>query len=136
MLPNDNFIVLRSEGGVIDFVGKQGCTWGPFLIALSMNGVPLDLTGYKIRGQMRKKINAPNAETGLVFAIEDPLTGVISISMKDEDSAALTCRDTYLDSQSTYYWDMEIFTEDPDPIEVYRYLSGKIYVSAEVTRDA
>jgi hypothetical protein len=132
MLLNNNLKVLRAVDGVIDLAGKQGTTWGPLTIALIIGGSPADLTGYSVRGQMRKQYNSARAETGLIFAITDPTGGVVSMSMSDVDSAAISCGATAKDSASAYVWDMEIYKDSPK--EVSRFFGGRIFIDPEVTR--
>lgn len=132
MLTNNNLTVLRVADGVIDLKGKQGTTWGPLTIVINIDGAPADLTGYSVRGQMRKKITSTTPETGLTFAISDPTAGQISMSMSAVDTAALPCGATSSDPASIYVWDMEIYKDDP--AEVSRFFGGHIYVDPEVTR--
>lgn len=132
MLVNNNLTVINAVNGVINLLGKQGTTWGPLLISVKLNGAPVNLTGYLVRGQMRKKVSALNPEPGLTFALADAANGVVSMSMSAENTAKLACGDSAKDAASSYVWDMEIYKDNPN--EVSRFFRGTIRVEAEVTR--
>jgi len=132
MLINNNLSVLRERDGMFDLIGKQGTTWGPLYIALTIDGVAVDLAGYSVRGQMRKKMSSAMPEAGLLFTIEDEPGGIIAMSMAAEDNAKLSCGPTVKDAASIYVWDMEIYKDSPP--EVSRPLGGKIYIDPEVSR--
>jgi hypothetical protein len=138
MLKNNNFMVVRVQGEEVDFIGKQGTTWGPILIVIKADGVPVDLTGHKVRGQMRKNLKSTEAAPGLSFAITSAVAGQVSMSNDAASTAALSCGTKHTDPESLYYWDMEIYKDavpdPPAPEEVSRFIKGKIYIDAEVTK--
>lgn len=136
---NDNLRILTASGGNIELVGKQGTTWGPLLIYLKSDSLPLDLTGYSVRGQIRKSIAAIDTIDGLSLTITNESGGELSISMTAEDSALIPAGPSWNHADSIYVWDVEIYkvlVDDPLEEEVYRFFGGKLYIDPEVTRSA
>lgn len=88
------------------------------------DGSPMDLTGYVVRGQLRRSIIA-EAKIDLTVAIDnDPTTGIITISLEDEVTAAMKPYGYYL-------FDIEIESSGG---EVTRVLKGKVITDPEITR--
>lgn len=134
---NENLRILTASGSNVELVGKQGTTWGPLVISLKSNSLPIDLTGYLARGQIRKTMSSENTIDGFVIDITNEAGGELSLSMTAEDSALIECGPTWNHANSIYVWDVEIYkvlTEDPLTEEVSRFFGGKLYIDPEVTR--
>lgn len=96
-------------------------------------GLPLNLTGCAVRGQVRRKALAPDPEVAS-FAITiapDPTEGWYEAELTDEVTVALSCGDTIADPASLYEYDIEL--EDASG-RVLCLLYGPLRVRPEVTR--
>ena len=109
--------------GEYDLLIEQGATFRRQL-TLKAAGVPVDLTGYTVRAQIRAKATSPDVlhdlTPGLVVT---PLLGQVILYISDEDTALFTWK--------TGAWDLEI--EEPGG-DVIRVLKGKVTNDFEVTR--
>lgn len=99
---------------------------------LQQDGTPVDLTGYQVRGQIRRKALAADVVATFATALApDPTEGWYQFSLTDEQTQAIPCGDKITDQDSLYEWDMEI--EDPDG-EVRCTFWGQVRVKAGTTR--
>lgn len=104
-----------------------GATWNLTVIYKDSAGVPVDLTAYLARMQVRKRSRAPGAP--LVSLTEssgiaiDPLNGRLDLSIDAPTTRLLP--------EGEWAYDIEI--EAPGGI-ITRLLYGKAVVRAEVTR--
>jgi hypothetical protein len=99
---------------------------------LKEDQTPVDLTGYQVRGQIRR--TALDAEVVAEFQCElaaDPTQGFYQFSLTDEQTAAIPCGPKISDAASLYEWDIEL--EDPAG-NVRCTFSGFVRVKAGVTR--
>lgn len=109
--------------GTYNLVIDQGADFS-FEFALSENGVPKDLTGYSLRGQVRKKHSSNNPSATFTCNITDVVGGVCNVSMDNTTTAALT--------PGHEYYDIELFTAGDSYVQ--RLLQGRIEIRAEVTK--
>lgn len=91
--------------------------------------VPVDLTGYKARMQVRRSVNDSTVLDSLTtensrLAIYAPTEGRISINIAADISSAY--------SFTSGVYDLELIA--PDDITVYRILEGCFSANPEVTR--
>lgn len=95
-----------------------------------------DLTGFSVRGQVRKSYSSSNAAATFTTSI-GPITTLDGRDQngKNAISFALSSTQTALLIEHDYVYDIELFSVDSNDTEtVYRILEGKIYVNPEVTR--
>ena len=109
--------------GTYNLVIDQG---GDFSVQITMTetSVPVDLTGYLGRADIRSKITATSVVESFTIIITDPVNGVVSMALGNAESAALPA--------GIYYYNLEIYTAG-DAI-VLPLLRGKITIRPEVTR--
>jgi molybdopterin-binding protein len=111
--------------GEYDFYIEQGATLFREIAWLDGTGVPVDLTGFTARMQIRPSINSDEiiheltTENGEITII--PLTGVIRIEVSPVVTSSLTQRGVY---------DLELV----NGTDVFRLLQGHVRISKEVTR--
>jgi len=96
--------------------------------------IPVDLTGYQARGQIRK------TALGLTVAAEfqtriapDPTEGWYEFWLSDEQTQAIPCGPTPRDPASQYEYDIEL--EEPAG-NVRGTFFGQVVIAAGVTRPA
>lgn len=126
-------------GGKQDFDIRRGITFGPFQHQLTVldsstvppTSVPLDLTGYEFRGQIRRSERSSSVIAEFSFDNYDPANGEYEFWLSDEQTSALPAGSTMGAAQSNYVYDIEMESPDGD---VTSLLYGKIRVQAEVTR--
>lgn len=110
---------------------NQGATKNIPITWKDKNGVPIDLTGYVIRSQIRPAISSStiflemNSATPAAGVSFGPLnaTGVINITLSANLTASL--------SFNTAYYDLEAVSSGG---QVTRVLEGLVVLSPEVTR--
>ncbi len=85
--------------GTLDLTIYKGITFGRTLTCLDADGVAVDLTGYTAQADVRQKPTSPHVSFDLNAAIAvDPTTGVITLSLTDTETDALTA--------GFYGWDL------------------------------
>jgi hypothetical protein len=111
--------------GKYNMVCPQGSTF-TLDLTYSVNDLPVDLTGYDARMQVREKHSSTafvlniETNTGHIFLNETP--GSIRINIPFEMTAVLVAKE--------YVYDLELYT----PSNVSRIIEGKFIVTPEVTR--
>ena len=111
--------------GVLDITVIQGATFNP-IFTYSINGLPVNLTGYTARMQIRPSVDSDTilatltTENGGILIT--PLAGQIQLLMSATRTAAL--------SFVVGVYDLEIITG----VSVDRLLQGQVILSKEVTR--
>ena len=126
--------------GKYSFVIEQGATFSVELQYSDVNGVPIDLTGYRGRMQLRPTVSSPtyyltlssslNSDgTGLNFSGSNgttpPTSGSIGIYIS-------SCTSSMLDFEQAYY-DLELYSGSLCPFTI-RLIEGQVKLSKEVTR--
>ena len=111
--------------GVLDITVIQGATFNP-IFTYSINGLPVNLTGYTARMQIRPSVDSDTilatltTENGGILIT--PLAGQIQLLMSATQTSAL--------SFVVGVYDLEIITG----VSVDRLLQGQVILSKEVTR--
>lgn len=127
-----NVLFTVNSDGSVDITGKQGSTWKFILEVKQDNGAVMDLTGYAVRGQIRKAYTSADITKTFTCTILTPASGgKIQYDLSATNTAAITCGKTPKESASSYVYDSEIESAGGD---VTRILEGKLFVDAEVTR--
>lgn len=110
--------------GKYNMVCAKGATFTKRL-TWSIDGIPVDLTGYTAHMQARDKYSSPTA----IFTLS---TSDGSIVLDDEGNIDLTIdadvTETFVPKDYVYDLELEVGTE------VYRIIEGKFIVTPEVTR--
>ena len=111
-----------------NFAIEQGTTTVKPFVWKSSDGMPVDLSGYTARMQVRRSVSAPEvlleASTSNDRIQLDPLAGRYTLVLPADVTAAI--------NWTRGRYDIEL--ESPDGA-VTRLLQGEITVSKEVTRD-
>lgn len=102
---------------------RQGATFQQTFVFKQMDGVPVDLTGYGIRSQIRKTPSSTTKVIDISASIPAPLEGKIELSLTDTQTTALPA--------GVYVYDVELYVIGGN---VERVLEGAITVTPEVTR--
>lgn len=116
------------SAGIYNFDIEQGIPFARIMNIKDAAGVALNLTGYSARMHIRPYVSSTeiliSATTANNKLILTPLTGVLTLSLSEEDTKLLTY------SKSVY--DIELLDTAGAPV---RLLQGSITVSREVTRE-
>lgn len=121
-----------SFGTRLDLLIKQGATFALPFQAVDAEGLPINLTGYVVRSQIRKTVKATAVTATFAPVINaDPTTGLFSLRLTDAETSAITAGLTSATAESQYVWDLEI--QAPDGF-VTALAYGNVLVYPEVTR--
>lgn len=126
-----SFIAILQKDGSVNLVGVQGKTWYMELTVKDSNDNPIDVTGWVVRGQIRKSFNSPNVVAEWVCEILDPQNGKIKIYLPAATTATIACGSSPNDEESQYVYDVEAMKPDGFVLELLR---GKLFVKYEVTK--
>lgn len=100
---------------------EQGADY-TLVVTASVGGLPMNLTGYTVKAQLRKKFDATEY-TDFDAVIFAPIEGKVSISLSATVTAAL--------APTNYVYDCILTSADG---KVIRLIEGRAYVTPEVTR--
>ncbi|GFK96007.1 hypothetical protein NNJEOMEG_03881 [Fundidesulfovibrio magnetotacticus] len=101
----------------------QGATLALDIECQDDAGKPMDLTGYTVQAQIRRRHDDPEPAAVFAAALDDPSTGVVGLILDAHQSGGLT--------KSYGVWDCEVTAPDGS---VQRLVEGKVNVSPQVTR--
>lgn len=104
-----------------DIAIDQGSTYTGRIPVVDSNGLPVDLTAFSSRGQIRKSYESTSA-VDFTTDISDPESGVINLALSAATTSAIKA--------GRYLFDVEIF----DSTTVIRVSEGQVHVSARVTQ--
>lgn len=109
--------------GFIELSMDQGATFSAYVTITDNSNVPVDLTNYTVRSQMRKSYFS---ETSYDFTItkNDASNGIVSLSM--------TSSNTSLIRPGRYLYDVEMEADST----VTRVFEGIVIVNPNITRNA
>jgi hypothetical protein len=113
--------------GIYNFTIDQGAEYTTTIVYKDPQGVPIDLTGYSAKMELREQSSSPNPAAltltspsgGIVIT---PLAGQLDITMTTAQTGALDAR--------FYVYDLELTLSGV----VTRIIQGQITVSAQVTQ--
>jgi len=100
----------------------QGSSFSSTILVNDTNGLPLDLTGFQSRGQIRRSYSSLKA-IDFVTSINNPTLGQVYISLPASITRSL--------KPGRYVFDVEIYNLNDD---VTRISEGQVTVSAASTR--
>lgn len=115
-----------------DLTVYQGETFDLLLRLKNENGTPFDLTGWQVRGQIRKTRRSVDVVANFEFVISNPITGEIQVILPFDVTEAIPAGETVSDLRSRYVYDIEIFNSQTNVVK--RILEGYVRVSPEVTK--
>ncbi|CAB4211853.1 hypothetical protein UFOVP1419_37 [uncultured Caudovirales phage] len=104
----------------------QGATWYKEFTDTNDDGSPFDLTGYSVRGQMRKSYGSTVVVVEFTGGVISGVNGVYFIRYAAVDSALVP--------PMSYVFDTECYKMEGSEEIVRRPYGGKILVLPEVTR--
>lgn len=107
-----------------DIIIDQGSAYNATLPVLTLNNLPLDLTLYSGRGQIRRNYKSSIAVDFLVEIYGDPKDGLIRISLSPAQTANM--------KDGRYVFDIEVYTEDD--LDVIRVIEGQVTVTPRATQ--
>lgn len=107
-----------------DIVIDQGSAYSAIIPVLALNNLPMNLTGYSGRGQIRRNYNATLAVDFLVEILEDPTDGIIKISLTPAQTASMKA--------GRYVFDIEVYTEND--VDVIRVIEGQVTITPRATK--
>lgn len=112
--------------GTYNLLCEQGATFSRQITWLDSNGVPVDLTSYTARMQVRETVESSSTLFDLTSGAGDitlgGAAGTITVTISAAATAAVAA--------GCYVYDLELVTGTL----VYRILQGEFTVDAEVTR--
>ena len=104
----------------------QGTTFNSVVPVKSSSGLPVDITGYFARGQIRKHWTSSRA-INFITRIDDPSTGKIYIGLTSEQTRSI--------KPGRYWFDLELYNNDNDaPTQVIRVIEGQAHVTPRISR--
>jgi len=106
-----------------DIFVDQGSSYFATIPVLKSNGLPLDLTNYMVRGQVRRNYTA-TTYTNFTSAITDAEGGIITVSLTPAQTAALKA--------GRHLFDIEVYTVGDQ--DVKRIAEGQMHVTPRVTQ--
>lgn len=109
----------------------QGSTLSLTLTFVDSSSVAMNLTGYTFRGQIRSPALAASQTVAFTYGTSLASTGVITCSLTDTQTAAITAGETTNSTTSVYYYDMEYVDGSSN---VTRFLEGPCILNRNVTR--
>lgn len=107
-----------------DIIIDQGSAYNATLPVLTLNNLPLDLTGYMGRGQIRRNYNATLAVNFLVEVQGDPEDGLVRISLTPAQTSGMKA--------GRYVFDIEVYTANDN--DVIRVIEGQVTITPRATR--
>lgn len=111
---------------IYNFEIEQGSTFTRTLTFKQSNGSAMNLTGYGIRGQVRKYLLSPTIIVSFTLNKIAPFTsGIVSWSLTSAQTIAI--------KSGQYIYDIELYQAGTPEI-VDRCIEGVITVTGEVTR--
>ena len=129
----------------VDLLIEQGATFERTITISDANCVPMDITGWEFRGQIRRTYSDTTVLASFSFTIQDQVTkpGQVLMFMSATTTAAIpvnpasdsstSCISTPNLKPTNYVYDVEAETSSDF---VYRILQGLAIVSPDVTRGA
>ena len=114
-----------------DIVIDQGSVFSLVVVLKDDDGVPLDLTGYTMRGQIRASCASATTIIAFTCTNTDPMLGQFTCSLTTAQTTALATTGATFDEYTEYVYDVEIVSASS---VATRVLNGHAYLSPEVTK--
>lgn len=124
--------IIGSKGEELDFLIRQGGTFGPFRVTLkNPDGSSVILTDTVFRGQIRKTPSSLNVEASFIFRTINAFGGVFEFEIDAASTAAIMAGLTEELPESAYVYDIEYANEENRVLPLFY---GKVKVFREVTK--
>lgn len=107
-----------------DIIIDQGSAYNATVPVLTLNNLPLDLTQYSGRGQIRRNFKSTIAVDFNVEVYGDPEDGLVRISLTPAQTAAMKA--------GRYVFDIEVYTEND--VDVIRVIEGQVTITPRATQ--
>jgi hypothetical protein len=107
-----------------DIIIDQGSAYNVTIPVLALNNLPLDLTNYMGRGQIRRNYNATLAVDFLVQVFGDPADGLIRVSLTPAQTSSMKA--------GRYVFDIEVYTANDN--DVIRVIEGQVTITPRATK--
>lgn len=121
-------------GERFDILFRQGASFGPVdAVMESAPGVPVNLTGCTITGEVRHAANASKVLATLTCVIGAPLLGQYSFKLTPAATAGVPAGPKTTDDDSKHVWDLRMLDAAGNVIPLYY---GVVTVQHSVTRPA
>ncbi len=120
------------QAGIYHLYIDQGASYSKSIFVVDEFNNPIDLTGYIVRGQIRKSAADSSIALNLNPTIVSAAAGKISFALLGTQTALLETAGSNYQEVTVYVWDIEI--ESASGV-VTRLLNGFVYVSPEVTKN-
>jgi hypothetical protein len=117
--------------GVYNLTVEQGATKTLQVIYQDTDSVPIDLTGYSGRGQIRLKPIDANPIGYFDVTVSDSTGGVVDIILPSTALAGIGFKGADYSAKTTGAYDIELYSTGGN---VIRLLNGKCLISPEVTK--
>lgn len=118
---------LNKTAGKLDLTIEQGTTFSVTLTYTDVDGIPIDLTGYSARMQIRSTVDSTitihELTTALTTITLGGAAGTVLLEISDSDTESFTF--------SVAVYDLELISAGG---VVSRLVEGKVTLSKEVTR--
>lgn len=119
------------QAGIYHLYIDQGATYSRIIYCTDEFDKPINLTGYTVRGHIRKSATDSVIAIDLQPIIANAAQGKITFTIPATQTALLeTTGSNYADA-AVYVWDIETVSNIGN---VTRILNGLVYVSPEVTK--
>lgn len=119
------------SAGSYDIEIEQGASWSTSLVWQAGDPlVPVNLTGYTVRAQIRAIPTGELAAT-ITATITNAAAGAISLALTAEQTSGIPVRGNTWRDKERYVWDLEAVSSGG---QVTRLLNGYAHISPEVTR--
>lgn len=124
---------LGTKGAALNLLVRQGATYGPQnMLIKGSDSLPIDVTGYTFRGQVRKESDSATVAASITFVVNNAANGDVSWSIAATATASLTCDpDDETVEASQYVYDIEM---ESGAGVVTPLLYGTVSVYREVTK--
>lgn len=107
-----------------DIEHDQGSTFQWDITVYDTDGTSLlDLSGYTVRSQIRKKFSDTNPSETFTITYPDAVNGVVRLSLSATETAAL--------ARGRYYYDVELVDGVGKVVKLYK---GNFIIYAEATK--
>jgi hypothetical protein len=80
---------------------------------------PVNLTGYTVRGAIRRYRNVEEASVALTCSIVTPLSGTYKVALSAANTRLLKAGEKLDDAASKYVWDLELVAPDNKVLPLY-----------------
>lgn len=118
------------QAGKLDLVIPQGSDWSLVLTIADSGGTAYDLTGVTAAAKVRAAFADVSSIVDITCTVTDAVNGVLTLSLTDTQTAALSAGGATSRTAALGYWDLKLTVSTL----VTRYLEGRVTLSQEATK--